>query len=916
MRLEITLTHSREGLSMSLRVGQERLYVVRQVLRFLREWHAEKAMSFSKKFTLEPRDMSFGKKEGELLEFLYVIYCDTEDFGRSPAVGTRTLPLDRYAGLVLKKLEQLEFILEVGGKTQTQQGIAEEELPILCSLKGTLQDLSASIRVPGPLYRLTEDVTYAAYKGTAVRLPEKQKQLLSVIRRDLSAGEVTYRFQGQDAAAFLNDTLPTLYEVMAVSIQGELEDRLIRLPLRISVYLDGEGRDISARVLFKYGEYEINPFTRGTPAKVFLYRDSVQESAVMRVLSRTGFHVHEDRAVLHGTEAVYRFVTEGVRALTPLAEVYFSNEFRRMTPKKPQLSARMAVRGQGIVLTLMDGDTELEELQPILRALQEKRDYFRFQDGAFLDLSGLEDWQDLAQAVGDADEQSSAAGEERPLAMYRAAYLNALVEKHQLPVDVSGDVKRAAALQADVPPSRVPALRPYQQRGYEWIMTLDSLRMGGILADDMGLGKTIQTISAIERVHDAEDRLPSLIVAPTSLMYNWVSEFGKFAPQLSVTLVQGSQPEREEILRQAALNPPDVLITSYPLIRRDIEQIQSFEFRFAVLDEAQQIKNAQSVAARAVKRIKARTRMALTGTPMENHAGELWSLMDFCLPGYLPAYPRFLRRYQDGGSWDDLRTRIRPFLMRRLREDVLDELPPLTENTLYCELTEEQKKVYDAVLYQCRTRVDDILQTQGFERGRTRILAAIMQLRQVCCHPSLCMDGYLGGSGKEDMLMDLLPQAIRQKRRILLFSQFTTMLRLLEKRLRQSGIETLYLDGHTPTRERQELTEQFNAGQGKVFLISLKAGGTGLNLTGADMVIHFDPWWNPAAQDQATARAHRIGQTRPVTVFSLVTHNTIEEQVVRMSENKRQLFDQLITAGEMLPTQMTDEDILSLFDQH
>ena len=190
-----------------------------------------------------------------------------------------------------------------------------------------------------------------------------------------------------------------------------------------------------------------------------------------------------------------------------------------------------------------------------------------------------------------------------------------------------------------------------------------------------------------------------------------------------------------------------------------------------------------------------------------------------------------------------------------------------------------------------------------------------MQLRQVCCHPSLCMEGYLGGSGKEDMLMDLVPQAIQQNRRILLFSQFTTMLRLLEKRLRREGIETLYLDGHTPTKERQDLTERFNAGQSSIFLISLKAGGTGLNLTGADMVIHHDPWWNPAAQDQATARAHRIGQTRPVNVFSLVTHNTIEEQVVRMSENKRQLFDQLITAGEMLPTQLTDEDILSLFDE-
>ena len=917
VRLEITLTHLKEGLSLSLRAGQDRLYVVRQMLRFLRDWRQKTETVFSSRFTLDPARLGFDEKIERLLDFLYTIYCEKETLDHLPARGGKTLPLDRYAGLVLEKLEDIPFLLEIGENVTLQDGIPEDELPILCSLNGTLQDLNAVIRVPGPLFRLTEDFRYVAFKGQAVRMTGNQRQLLAAIRRDLKGGEAVYQFGGPDAAVFLNETLPVLYESMAVAIQGDLEDKLVRLPLRITVYLDKINRDVSARILFCYGSYEINPFSREMPSNIFLYRDAAREGEVMHLLSHAGFHVREDIAVLHGTEAIYRFITEGTQKLAKYAEVFFSNEFRQMDPRRPHLTARMNVRGSGIILTLLDGDTEIEELRPILRALQEKRDYFRFQDGSFLDLSGLDEWQTLAQAVSEADEEPGRKDDAdlRPLAMYRAAYLNALVEKNHLPVSVSEEVTRAASLQAAIPPLRLSSLRPYQVRGYEWIMTLDALHMGGILADDMGLGKTIQTIAAIERVHDLPDRLPSLIVAPRSLMYNWVNEFSRFAPNLSVTLVQGSQPERELILDAAAAEPPDALITSYPLIRRDIEQLSRIPFHFAVLDEAQQIKNAQSVAARAVKKLQARTRLALTGTPMENHAGELWSLMDFCLPGYLPSYARFLKRYQDGNSWDDLRTRIRPFLMRRLREDVLDELPPLMEHTLYCEMTEEQKKVYDAVLYQCRVRVDDILRNQGMNRGRTQILSAIMQLRQVCCHPTLCMDGYLGGSGKEDLLMDLVPQAIQQHRRILLFSQFTTMLRLLEKRLHREGIETLYLDGHTPTKERQDLTERFNQGQGSIFLISLKAGGTGLNLTGADMVIHYDPWWNPAAQDQATARAHRIGQTRPVNVFSLVTHNTIEEQVVRMSENKRQLFDQLITAGEMLPTQLTDEDILSLFDE-
>ena len=914
--LEITLTHQSDGLSMSLRAGQERLYVVRQMLRFLRDWHEHNATVFSSRFTLMPARMGFGAGEETLLDFLYTLYCEPDRDG-NPLCGGKYLPLERYTHLVLEKLSHLPFLLEVGDSTGHQEGIEEEELPILCSLSGSLQELSAVVRVPGPLFRLTWDFSYVAFRGRVIRLSTQQRQLLSAVRRDLKGGEAVYQFVGNETGAFLNDTLPVLYESMAIAIQGDLEDRLVRLPLKISVYLDRMERDVSARVLFCYGSYEINPFSGSAPTGIFLYRDAAREGEVMHLLSKAGFHVRQDIAVLHGTEAIYRFVTEGAQKLTAYAEVFFSNEFRQMDPRRPHLTARMSVRNSGIVLTLLDGDTELEELQPILRALQEKRDYFRFQDGTFLDLSGLDEWQTLAQAVTEAQEDGgrASAADTRPLAMYRAAYLNALIEKNQLPVDVSEEAAKAASLTISVPPARLQALRPYQTRGYEWIMTLDGLRMGGILADDMGLGKTIQTIAAIDRVHDRPDRLPSLIVAPTSLMYNWVNEFQRFAPHLSVTLVQGNQPEREALLRRAAEEAPDVLITSYPLIRRDIEQLSRMSFHFAILDEAQQIKNAQSVAARAVKKLQARTRLALTGTPMENHAGELWSLMDFCLPGYLPSYPRFLKRYQDGNSWDDLRTRIRPFLLRRIREDVLNELPPLMEHTMYCELTEDQKKVYDAVLYQCRQRVDDILRSQGMNRGRTQILSAIMQLRQVCCHPSLCMEGYLGDSGKEELLMDIVPQAIQQHRRILLFSQFTTMLRLLEKRLRREGIETLYLDGHTPTKERQELTERFNQGQGSVFLISLKAGGTGLNLTGADMVIHYDPWWNPAAQDQATARAHRIGQDKPVTVFSLVTHNTIEEQVVRMSENKRQLFDQLITAGEMLPTQLTDADILSLFDE-
>ena len=315
----------------------------------------------------------------------------------------------------------------------------------------------------------------------------------------------------------------------------------------------------------------------------------------------------------------------------------------------------------------------------------------------------------------------------------------------------------------------------------------------------------------------------------------------------------------------------------------------------------------------AVKQLRAQTRFALTGTPMENGTGELWSIFDFVLPGYLGSYNAFLRRYQDGDNADDLRRKIRPFLMRRLKKEVLTELPDKLEETLTAQMTPEQQKVYRAAMIRLKDRVDHVMAEKGLGRGRTEVLAAITELRQICCHPALVLSDYSGSSGKLELLLEILPGAMAAGRRVLLFSQFTSMLKILRRQLESEGYATMYLDGETPPAKRLEMTEQFNGGQGQVFLISLKAGGTGLNLTGADMVIHYDPWWNPAAEDQATDRAHRIGQTRKVEVVRLVTHDSIEEQVVALGQRKKALFDQLITPGEELVTALTEKDIRALF---
>ncbi len=357
----------------------------------------------------------------------------------------------------------------------------------------------------------------------------------------------------------------------------------------------------------------------------------------------------------------------------------------------------------------------------------------------------------------------------------------------------------------------------------------------------------------------------------------------------------------------------DVILTSYPLLRRDVEYYKDIPLRFAVLDEAQSVKNAQSQGALAAKELDAQVRVALTGTPMENHTGELWSIFDFILPGYLGTQAAFLRRYGSGERAEELRERIRPFLMRRLKSEVLSDLPEKHEQYLYAAMPPEQERVYQTLLATLRQHVGQALDEGSLPRARMQVLSVLLKLRQVCCHPKLFLPDYEGTSGKLELLVQTVHSAIDSGRRMLIFSQFVGMLQIIRKRLNREGVSCLYLDGNTHPEERQRLCDRFNGGDGKVFLISLKAGGTGLNLTGADLVIHYDPWWNPAAEDQATDRAHRIGQTKDVDVIKLIAQGTIEEKVTDLSQRKRAIFDRVVISGETALSSLTEEDIRALF---
>jgi len=919
-----------------LMIGEERLYVVKSIPQMLDAIDSGTPIEYGKGFTFHPEWMRFGQVENRILKILRAMCMAQREAGvQLKGAEQRELALpDPFAEAILQELRSLPFSIKDGDNTHTVKRVFQTRIPLHFRVSSDIRGLTVTARFPKEFRPLTASCGYALVNEKVIAVEEGQRSILRVLYAEQMGGQCSFDYPVREAARVIGELVPFLQLSGIVEIAEDLQKQLIRLPLLTRVYLDraANGRDVIARAQFRYGDREIDPFDE-TPlpenlsrAEKLLLRDAAAERQVLDALGASGFTASKGHVYLSGQDAIFDFVSEGVGKLQQLAEVYLSNDFRKMTPRKPRFAGRMRMNGTALELKFTEDGQPAEEIYAIMEALARRRCYFRLKDGSFLDLSAMDEWQPLADSifeVASAEGLDALSGSDDTLQLqaYRTCYMKSLLEGLKLPIEVDGSVDETVrALTEPVPDSvKLPdglTLRPYQQRGFQWMHTLDQLHMGGVLADDMGLGKTVQVIALL--LATREEGQTSLVVAPTTLTYNWLSELERFAPSLSVMVLAGSAAQRASQIRHVKeVKDVDVLITSYPLIRQDIEQLTDIDFRFAILDEAQHIKNAGSKGAIAVRQLKARTRFALTGTPMENGVGELWSIFNFVLPGYLLSYSAFMRRYQAGpdGSADaeDLRRRISPFLMRRLKKEVLTELPDKIETVMTATMSPEQTKVYQATMLRLRDRVDSIVREKGFERGRTEVLAAITQLREICCHPALVLDDYSGTSGKLDMLLDILPEAIGKGRRVLLFSAFTSMLKILKKELEQNGYETMYLDGDTPAPTRVQMTEQFNGGQGQIFLISLKAGGTGLNLTGADMVIHYDPWWNPAAEDQATDRAYRIGQTRKVEVIRMVTHGSIEEQVVALGQRKKALFEQLIKPGETLVGGLSPQEILSLF---
>ncbi|MBI3236625.1 MAG: DEAD/DEAH box helicase family protein, partial [Chlamydiales bacterium] len=466
-------------------------------------------------------------------------------------------------------------------------------------------------------------------------------------------------------------------------------------------------------------------------------------------------------------------------------------------------------------------------------------------------------------------------------------------------------------------PSEVKAtLRSYQLEGVKWIERLRMMFLNGILADDMGLGKTLQAICALTQFMQKK-RNGSLIVCPTSLLYNWKEEFAKFNPQMKVAVVDGVPSNRKRSIEQ--FPEYDILITSYTLLQKDIEFYKSISFAYVILDEAQHIKNRGTRNAKSVKMVQAEHRLILSGTPIENSLDELWSLFDFLMPGFLGAYDRFIEKYIRVSGKDQqknleyLKKKVSPFILRRMKVDVLDDLPPVSEIVYHCQLSDLQMGLYRSYAESARNELVKLVERDGFDRVQIHVLATLTRLKQICCHPAIFAKekAESGDSAKYELLMELLQTLIEGNHKTVIFSQYTRMLQIMREDLESRGIRFVYLDGSS--KNRLEVVKQFNEDKTiPVFLVSLKAGGTGLNLVGADTVIHYDMWWNPAVESQATDRVHRIGQKNSVSAYKLITLNTIEEKIAEMQRKKKGLVKKVVSCDDEAIAKLTWEDVLEL----
>jgi len=927
---------TKKNLHVDFKIGMEQKYVVKSLIRLIDAIDNCEKVSYGKKLEFYHHIEAFTPLSIKIIDF---IRMQQEEYFRT-VYYRYTLPKEKERILDLNEAGIENFFRIMQGEyfegklpdsEDTVWYVAEQMKKPKMEIKGDGYGITVYLKNSSILYGRN---CYFFYENGEISPSSKKlKQNLSEFFEYLVQEESHQCYIAQEElAVFSRELLPYIKELTILDCENFDEEMYLPEKPEFELYIDKLEHDVVAgKVLCIYKEHQYNLLEK----KDFDGIRDLKEEMRIRSIVEAYFQntdVKEELFIIREDEnLIYQLLSGGLRRLSQLMTIYASDAFQNMkVQSSPNVAVGISMKSGLLEITMQSEDMSMEELSYLLGKYDRKKKFIRLKNGDFINLNhdnGLESLADLKEDLMLTDSKMKGGVVEVP--MYRAMYLDgSLRNSESLSVEKNKDFKAVVRNMKtiedsdfEVPLSLKKIMREYQKNGFRWLKTLREYGFGGILADDMGLGKTLQVISLLlseqqEAEKKGQEQKPSLVVCPASLVYNWKKEIKRFAPSLTSVIISGNVKERMEQIE--GIRDGEVVITSYDSLKRDVEHYDKYIFALQVIDEAQYIKNPITQAANSVKEIHASFKLALTGTPIENRLSELWSIFDYLMPGFLYSYNRFRNDMEipivsagDKNKMERLQRMIRPFVLRRLKTDVLKDLPEKIEENVFTKLDGEQMSLYNAHVQKIKIMLDK-QDDEEFSKKKIELLAELTRLRQICCDPALVFEGYKGESAKMETCMELITGAVSSGHKILLFSQFTTMLEHLQQQLKKEGISYYTLTGSVNKEKRMRMVEDFNKDDTQVFCISLKAGGTGLNLTAADIVIHYDPWWNVAVQNQATDRAYRIGQKNVVTVYKLVTEGTIEEKIIDMQEKKKQLADDVLQGAGMEAGSFSREELMEL----
>lgn len=935
LKLEISMGHtSSRAINnfIEVKAGVDKLYAVKNFRYFLNAYVRKEPTQLGR-YILDFAKVSIIKEDEMLLDY-FLELLDMDNIFLS-AQGTavrlvedkRIFIMESHFRRVMELLKNRNITLSIPTGDYEDVHVKEEELSINFALRRDGDELMLTFQGSSIPFPMTSKGDYYFYKDGIWRVKKnKESYLIALFDTMIKNPYGALKIREDEKDRFASFLMPKVKELGNLNIEESVKKEFVEEPLSAEFYIDKDMDVLLLSPYFYYGDEKINVLKKVNKKNIhgILIRDVEKEKNILDIIREYGFETIDDKFVLQEEDTIVDFIIDGINKLKKHGDVYYSEAFKGSkiaTTKNVKIRVRLT-REDMLALSFDFKNIPREEIINLIKAFNEGKKYYKLKDNGIVLLQGSALIKIQALNEFQSIDDDYFEKEEIMLPKYLAPYIN---EKFMDEGDFKRDkgfrelinnIREAKDMDFEIPKTIKAELRDYQVKGFQWMKTLSQCGFGGILADEMGLGKTLQSITFISSLEEGA----SLIVCPTSLLYNWKEEFEKFAPSLKILVMSGGPNERQENFEK--LQDYDVVITSYNILTRDIESYEKINFTAIIVDEGQNMKNPLSQRAKAMKRLNGRNKFVLTGTPIENALTELWSIFDFVMPGYILNRKKFQMKYEipivkdeNPKALQELRCRIMPFILRRLKKDVAGELPPKIEKTIKVDMTPEQKDVYVTYVKMFKEEIENI-DLDDFNKGKMKIFSALTRLRQICCHPNSFLMDYNGDSGKFEAFYDILGSSIEEGHKILVFSQFTSVLSIIEKEFRKQHIAYSYLDGSVPSEQRMKLVKEFNSGDNKVFLISLKAGGAGLNLTSADVVIHFDPWWNPAVEDQATDRAHRIGQKNTVEVIKLITKGTIEEKVLMLQEKKKQIIRDVIgeeEIGDKILSSMNFEDLQELF---